>query len=287
MTPPERRHYSRWRCVRPMPGRAYEAAGQWAEAARCYRREHGAHRALEAPELRQLRWQSRAHRLELLQLYLKSLDQTPSNPTVLNRLGALVRERGSQIQSPQLRALAAARLAKVVTSDLRQRFEKTAGDLVDQARADVQKRYGRIWGMDLGTSKSAVSLFDLENGVAVICPHKRQPHFPSTLAIDKSGNEIVGLDALEQLRPDLRGCIERSKRSMGTRKVYRIADRHFSPEEVAARLLTHGKGIAEAFLRDEVCQRVIQLARQSLGEECSVEWIGDKSWIRPNDHPGA
>ena len=258
--------------------RAYEAAGQWAEAARCYRQEHGEARALEAPEFANLL--AKAERIdELLQLYLKSLDQTPSNPTVLNRLGALVRERGSQIQSPQLRALAAARLAKVVTSDLRQRFEKTAGDLVDQARAEVQKRYGRIWGMDLGTSKSAVSLFDLENGVAVICPHKRQPHFPSTLAIDKSGNEIVGLDALEQLRPDLRGCIERSKRSMGTRKVYRIADRHFSPEEVAARLLTHGKGIAEAFLRDEVCQRVMQLARQSLGEECSVEWIGDKSWI--------
>src|SRR6185369_3404330 len=71
---------------------AYEAAGWWAEAARCFREEYGEARALEAPQVADL--PVRAERVdELLQLYLESLEREPGNPTLLGRLRSLVRDK--------------------------------------------------------------------------------------------------------------------------------------------------------------------------------------------------
>jgi molecular chaperone DnaK len=266
-------HLRRWSDAR----RAHEAAGQWAQAAHCFRQEHGETGAAESAEYGRLLVQGQRVD-ELLQLLLEQLEKEPGNGVLAERLRSLIRDKESQIQSPRLRDAAAGRLAIVVHGGARPRFERAAAGWIEQARAEVQRRYGRVWGMDLGTSKSAVAVFDLEQGAAVICPHKGQPHFPSTLGLDRSGNELVGLSALDQLRPDLRGCIEGSKRARGTRKVYRIGERHFSPEEVAARLLTHGRGLAEAFVREKARDRVLALARNSLGEDCSAEWLDGRAW---------
>lgn len=261
-------HLRRWSDAR----RAHEAAGQWLEAARCYRQEHGEAGAARSPEYGRLLVEAgRAD--ELLQLLLDQLAADPKHRALLERLRRLLRDHEGELRSPRLREAAARHLEAAVHVDLRGRFERSAAGWIDTARAEVLARYGRVWGMDLGTSKSAVAVFDLKEGAAVICPHKGQPHFPSTLSLDKSGNEIVGLSALEQLRPDLRGCIEGAKRAMGTRKVYRIGERHFSPEEVAARLLTHGRGLAEAFVRDQIRARAFALARESLGDDCAAEWL--------------
>jgi molecular chaperone DnaK len=256
--------------------RAHEAAGHWMEAARCYRQTHGALAAARSSDYARLLVQ--AQRVdELLQLQIEQLDQLPRDRAVLDRLRALYRDHESQIGSPHLREAGARHLADGVDVGLRDAFDRAVDGWIAQARTETERRYGRVWGMDLGTSKSAVAVFDLEQGAAVICPHHGQPHFPSTLALDKHGNELVGLSALDQLRPDLRGCIESSKRAMGTRRVYRIGDRHFSPEEVAARLLTHGRGLAEAFLRDRVHQRVMTLARAALGDACDAAWLDGKT----------
>lgn len=266
-------HLRRWSDAR----RAHEAAGAWAQAAHCYRQDHGDPGAARSPEYG--RWLVQAQRVDdLVQLYLGELDRQPGDRAVQDRLRWLVREHESQIQSPHLRDAAAERLARVVDAGLRERFDRGVAGWIAKARAEIDRRYCRVWGMDLGTSKSAVAVFDLTRGAAVICPHKGQPHFPSTLALDRAGNELVGLSALDQLRPDLRGCIEGSKRAMGTRRVYRIGDRHFSPEEVAARLLIHGRSLAEAFLRDEVRKRVLALARDSLGDDCQAEWLDGPAW---------
>lgn len=164
------------------------------------------------------------------------------------------------------------------TPQLRRAFEREVAGWIEAAHQALRKRYGRVWGMDLGTSKSAVAVFDAEAGAAVICPHRGHPCFPSTLALDKQGNELVGLSASEQLRPDLRGCIERSKRAMGTRSRYKIGEHHFSPEEVAARLIGHGRGLVEAFLRELACQHVLAQARAHLGQDCPPEWLEEEAW---------
>ncbi len=257
--------------------RAYEAAGQPAQAARCYLQEHGELAAAQSAEYaNQLIAAGQVD--ELLQLYLGCLLNDPHNLVLLDRLRSLVREKDSQIRSPLMREAAAKHLTQVTRVDLQQNFERGAPRWIDQARAEVLQRYGRIWGMDLGTSKSAVALFDLEQRAPLICPHEGKPHFPSTLCIDKHGNEIVGLDALDQLRPGLRGSIEDSKRAMGTRREYKIGDRRFTPAEVAARLLIHARGLVESFLRGRLQERVLDLARKHLGEACPREWIEAESW---------
>jgi molecular chaperone DnaK len=213
---------------------------------------------------------------DLARLYLDQLAAAPNDRGILDRLAALYREHAEKIESPQLREAGARLVTANVEVGLREAFDRGAAAWIKQARREIEKRYGRIWGMDLGTSKSAVAVFDLEAGKAVICPDKGQPHFSSTLALDKAGHEIVGLDMVEQLRADLRGCIEASKRAMGTRKTYRIGERHFSPEEVGARLLAHGRGLVEAYLREQVATRAMTLARGELGDACDASWLDGK-----------
>ena len=266
-------HLRRWSDAR----RAHEAAGHWAQAGYCFRQEHGETGAAESAEYGRLLVQGQRID-ELLELYLDQLDKEPGNRGLLDRMRTLIRDHASQIQSPRLRDAAAARIALVVDVGRRARFERAAAGWIAQARGEIEKRYSRVWGMDLGTSKSAVAVFDVKLGTAVICPHRGQPHFPSTLALDKNGNEIVGLSALEQLRPDLRGCIEGSKRAIGTRKVYRIGDRQFSPEEVAARILMHGRGLVESFLREQVRDHVLKLARENPEDDGPADWLEDKVW---------
>ena len=261
-------HLAKWSDAR----RAHEAAGHWVPAARCYREEHGALAAARSADYSALL--VKAERVdELLQLQIEQLDKLPRDRALLERLRWLYRAHEDRIQPGPLRDAGARHLENGIAVGLRESFDRAVDAWITQARGEVEKQYGRVWGMDLGTSKSAVALFDLKQGAAVICPHQGQPHFPSTLALDKLGNELIGLSALDQLRPDLRGCIEGSKRAMGTRTKYRIGDRTFSPEEVAARMLTHGRGLAEAFVRGHVEQRVMTLARAELGDACDATWL--------------
>jgi molecular chaperone DnaK len=263
-------HLGRWRDAR----RAFEAAGQPAAAARCFVAEHGAVEAARSVEYARLVIE--AGRVdELVQRYVERLAVEPDDRPVLDRLRVVMRAHGTAIEAPRLREAAEARLAGAgaETDRLREAFDRGVAGWITRARAEVAARYGAIWGMDLGTSKSAACVFDLQRGTAVVCPHRGDATFASTLAIDKAGNELVGLTALEQLRPDLRGCIEGSKRTMGRRTVYRIGDRQYSPEEVAARLLAHGRGLVEQFLRDQAEQRVLELARAELQESCEPSWL--------------
>ena len=258
--------------------RAHEAAGNWVRAAHCYVEQHGVHEAARSPDYAKLL--VKARRIdELAQLYVDQLATAPGDRAVLERIGTLDRER---IESPLLRETIAKHAVSSVAAGVREAFDRGAAGWIAKARREVEQRYGRIWGMDLGTSKSAVAVFDLDAGRSIICPDKAQSHFSSTLALDVSGAEIVGLDARDQLRADLRGCIENSKRAMGTRKVYKIGDRQFSPEEVAARLLAHGRGLVEGYLRERVTERVLALARAELGDAPEASWIaGDLAISRP------
>lgn len=258
-------HLSKWAEAQ----RAHEAAGNWLRAAHCYVEEHGRREAARSPDYARLL--IKARRIdELAQLYVDELSTTPTDRDVLDRLGSIDRER---IEAPLLRETVAGLVTSNVPAKLREAFDRGAGAWIAKAQREVERRYGRIWGMDLGTSKCAAAVFDLDASRSIICPDKSQSHFSSTLAIDKAGNEIVGLDALAQLRDDLRGCSENSKRAMGTRKVYRIGERQFSPEEVAARLLTHGRGLVESYLRERVVDRVMALARGELGDACDASWL--------------
>lgn len=251
--------------------RCYVTAGEPVAAANCYVNAHGRASAAQSLEYAELLGAAGCND-DLVQLYVEHLEGEPDNRVVRERLRALV-ERADKVLSPPLREAARRHLARGGDLDLRRKFDGAVARWITQARGEVLKRYGRIWGMDLGTSKSAVAVFNFDARAPEICSDGGKPHFASTLSIDGSGNELVGLDSLEQLRPDIRGCIEGAKRVIGSRTTYRIGDRRFSPEEVAARLLAHGRRLVETFLSARLKERVLELASRTLGESCPSEWL--------------
>ncbi|MET0233427.1 MAG: Hsp70 family protein [Kibdelosporangium sp.] len=156
--------------------------------------------------------------------------------------------------------------------DARRPFEERAQAWVAQARAEIDERFAGIWGLDLGTSTSAVAIYDKVAGEAVLCPWKADLYFASTLSVDQQGNELVGLSAEGVLAPWVIGHISGSKRNMGRRTTYKIRDRGYHPEEIAARLIRHARGMVENHLAAQVRERVGELARREL-PDVRPEWL--------------
>jgi molecular chaperone DnaK len=149
---------------------------------------------------------------------------------------------------------------------------------VTRARADVDRRYSAIWGFDLGTTTCAAAIYDCETRQPVFCPWKGHPQFASTLSLDKDDTELVGLSGEEILAPWLVGHIRAAKRRMGSRTLFKIRERTYRPEEAAARLIRHARGLVETFLAEKVRERVGELAAAELGQ-VRTEWL---SWTERN-----
>jgi molecular chaperone DnaK len=154
----------------------------------------------------------------------------------------------------------------------RREFETRAQGWVAQARTEIDRRFAKTWGLDLGTTTSVAAIYDTATGRPVLCPWLGQVQFASTLSVDREGNELVGLAGEQTLAKWLRASISGSKRKMGTGIRYRLQDRFYRPEEVAARLISHARGLVEGFLAGQVRDRVGELARAELGE-VSDEWL--------------
>jgi len=169
------------------------------------------------------------------------------------------------------------RLETLGARELR-RFQERAQAWVARAREDVDRRYSAIWGLDLGTTTCAAAIYDSVARQPVFCPWKGQPQFASTLSLDEHGTELVGLDGEEILAPWLVGHIGAAKRLMGSGKVFKIRERTYRPEEVAARMIRHARGLVETFLAEQVRERVGTLASSELGR-VRAEWL---SWAERN-----
>lgn len=186
---------------------------------------------------------------------------------------ALRRLTEDELVPPHLVADVTACLEALGAEDLR-RFQERAQSWVTRARADVGRRYSEIWGLDLGTTTSAAAIYDREAQRPVFCPWKGHLQFASTLSLDRQGTELVGLTGEETLAPWLAGHIDAAKRRIGTATRFKIRDRTYRPEEVAARIIRHARGLVETFLAERVRERVGELAAAELGH-VRDEWL---SW---------
>ncbi|MEU0884067.1 Hsp70 family protein [Lentzea sp. NPDC005914] len=160
----------------------------------------------------------------------------------------------------------------------RQLFQERAQAWVARARAEIDQRFSRAWGFDLGTTTCAVAIYDSRTGQPVFCPWKGEPQFASTVSLDETGNELIGLSGESILAQWLVGHIDLAKRRMGRRTLFKIRDRSYRPEEVAARLIRHARGMVESFLATKVRERVGELASAELGQ-VRDEWL---SWAEHN-----
>ena len=115
-----------------------------------------------------------------------------------------------------------------------------------------------IIGIDLGTTNSLAAYYKEDHPILIpnIYGEKLTP---SVVSIDENGEIYVGRIAQERLisHPEL--TVHVFKRSMGSRKNYKLGSKNFSAEELSALVIRKLKEDAEVFLGEEVDEAVISV----------------------------
>ena len=115
----------------------------------------------------------------------------------------------------------------------------------------------RAVGIDLGTTNSVVTV--LEGGEpTVIANSEGSRTTPSVVAFAKNGEVLVGQSAKNQAVTNVDRTIRSVKREMGTTwKSAEIDGKHYTPQEISARVLQKLKRDAETYLGEPVTDAVI------------------------------
>ncbi|MCI5726529.1 MAG: molecular chaperone HscC [Clostridium sp.] len=115
-----------------------------------------------------------------------------------------------------------------------------------------------IVGIDLGTTNSLVSVF--KDGESVIIKNAfNETLTPSIVSRDENGEIYVGKIAKERQITNPNDTISLFKRSMGTKKEYKLGEKTFLPEELSSLVIRSLKADAEAYLNEEVTEAIISV----------------------------
>lgn len=115
-----------------------------------------------------------------------------------------------------------------------------------------------IVGIDLGTTNSLVSIF--KDGESVIIKNAfNETLTPSIVSRDENGEIYVGKIAKERQITNPNDTISLFKRSMGTKKEYKLGEKTFLPEELSSLVIRSLKADAEAYLNEEVTEAIISV----------------------------
>lgn len=115
---------------------------------------------------------------------------------------------------------------------------------------------GKIIGIDLGTTNSAVAV--MEGGESTIIPNiEGNRTTPSIVAFTKDGERLVGETAKRQAITNPERTIQSIKREMGTDCSIKIDDKAYSPQEISAMILQKLKSDAESYLGEKITEAVI------------------------------
>lgn len=115
---------------------------------------------------------------------------------------------------------------------------------------------GKIIGIDLGTTNSAVAV--MEGGESVIIPNlEGNRTTPSVVAFTKDGERLVGETAKRQAITNPDRTIQSIKRKMGSDYTQDIDGKKLSPQEISAMILSKIKADAESYLGETITEAVI------------------------------
>nr|WP_300002171.1 molecular chaperone DnaK [Tissierella sp.] len=115
---------------------------------------------------------------------------------------------------------------------------------------------GKIIGIDLGTTNSAVAV--MEGGEAIIIPNvEGNRTTPSVVAFTKDGERLVGETAKRQAITNPERTVQSVKREMGTDYKISIDSKDYTPPELSAMILQKIKADAESYLGETVTEAVI------------------------------
>ncbi|WP_375486599.1 molecular chaperone DnaK [uncultured Mycobacterium sp.] len=114
----------------------------------------------------------------------------------------------------------------------------------------------RAVGIDLGTTNSVICV--LEGGdPTVIANSEGSRTTPSIVAFARNGEVLVGQPAKNQAVTNVDRTVRSIKRQMGTDWKIEIDGKHYTPQEISARVLMKLKRDAEAYLGEDITDAVI------------------------------
>ncbi|NLD17622.1 MAG: molecular chaperone DnaK [Tissierellia bacterium] len=115
---------------------------------------------------------------------------------------------------------------------------------------------GKIIGIDLGTTNSAVAI--MEGGTATIVTNAEGNRTtPSIVAFTKEGERLVGETAKRQAITNPERTISSIKREMGSDYNIEIDGKKYTPQEISAMILQKLKADTEAYLGEKITEAVI------------------------------
>ena len=115
---------------------------------------------------------------------------------------------------------------------------------------------GKIIGIDLGTTNSAVAV--MEGGESVIIPNiEGNRTTPSVVAFTKDGERLVGETAKRQAITNPDRTISSIKRHMGSDFTVKIDGKTYTPQDISAMILQKLKADAESYLGEKITEAVI------------------------------
>ena len=115
---------------------------------------------------------------------------------------------------------------------------------------------GKIIGIDLGTTNSAVAV--MEGGESVIIPNiEGNRTTPSVVAFTKDGERLVGETAKRQAITNPDRTVSSIKRHMGSDFNVKIDDKTYTPQDISAMILQKLKSDAESYLGETITEAVI------------------------------
>ncbi|MFS8572424.1 MAG: molecular chaperone DnaK [Clostridia bacterium] len=114
----------------------------------------------------------------------------------------------------------------------------------------------KVIGIDLGTTNSVVAV--MEGGEPVVIPNAEGSRTtPSVVALSKDGEWLVGQIAKRQAITNPDRTVVSIKRKMGTDYKVELGGKHYTPQEISAKILQKLKADAEAYLGTTVTKAVI------------------------------
>lgn len=126
----------------------------------------------------------------------------------------------------------------------------------------------KIIGIDLGTTNSAVSAYEM--GSSRTIPLKGMTTTPSVIWVNSEGDFIVGQEAKQHVPIDPEHILISTKRDMGSDKTYQINGEAFTPTDAATIILAYLKRETSKTLKEEVNDAVITVPAyfgfQEIGE---------------------
>lgn len=115
---------------------------------------------------------------------------------------------------------------------------------------------GKIIGIDLGTTNSAVAV--MEGGDSVIIPNiEGNRTTPSVVAFTKDGERLVGETAKRQAITNPDRTVSSIKRHMGSDFNVKIDSKTYTPQDISAMILQKLKSDAESYLGEKITEAVI------------------------------